>query len=128
MFDLRSLEHSTIVYETPDSTPLVRLAWNKQDANYLATVQMNSPTVLILDIRVPAVPIAQLEAHTAPISSLSWAPHSSTHVCSAGKENLMKAKMGKHWCGTLHSATRWEAMRRQVRFMEWRGIALRRNG
>jgi hypothetical protein len=33
LFDLRSLEHSTIIYESappPDSAPLLRLAWNKQ--------------------------------------------------------------------------------------------------
>lgn len=38
MFDLRSLEHSTILYESPDLTPLLRIAWNKQDPNYLATI------------------------------------------------------------------------------------------
>eukprot|EP00966_Prymnesium_polylepis_P275196 6358362-Prymnesium_polylepis.1 len=40
MFDLRSLEHSTIIYESADGqggspVPLLRLAWNKQDPNYL---------------------------------------------------------------------------------------------
>jgi WD repeat-containing protein 68 len=30
MFDLRSLEHSTVLYESPDLTPLLRIAWNKQ--------------------------------------------------------------------------------------------------
>eukprot|EP00599_Poterioochromonas_sp_BG-1_P013980 CAMPEP_0173164130 /NCGR_PEP_ID=MMETSP1105-20130129/20356_1 /TAXON_ID=2985 /ORGANISM="Ochromonas sp., Strain BG-1" /LENGTH=217 /DNA_ID=CAMNT_0014084365 /DNA_START=30 /DNA_END=680 /DNA_ORIENTATION=+ len=39
MFDLRSLEHSTILYETPDLSPLLRLAWNKQDPNYIAVIQ-----------------------------------------------------------------------------------------
>lgn len=37
LFDLRNLQHSTIVYEDPLRTPLMRLAWNKQDSNYLAT-------------------------------------------------------------------------------------------
>ena len=31
LFDLRSLEHSTIIYETPKLEPLLRLEWNKQD-------------------------------------------------------------------------------------------------
>ncbi len=34
MFDLRSLEHSSIVYE--DTAPLLRFAWNRIDPNYLA--------------------------------------------------------------------------------------------
>lgn len=42
MFDLRHLEHSTIIYEDPAHTPLLRLAWNKQDPNYLATVAMDA--------------------------------------------------------------------------------------
>lgn len=36
MFDLRSLEHSNIIYEDQSSTPLLRLCWNQQDNNYLA--------------------------------------------------------------------------------------------
>ena len=28
-FDLRDLEHSTIIYESPDQSPLLRVAWNK---------------------------------------------------------------------------------------------------
>ena len=50
MFDLRSLEHSTIIYESATISrgidqpriPLVRLAWNKQDPNYLATMPLDS--------------------------------------------------------------------------------------
>lgn len=51
MFDLRSLEHSTIIYETHDLTPLMRLSWNKQDPNYLATILTDSAKTVILDIR-----------------------------------------------------------------------------
>lgn len=42
MFDLRHLEHSTIIYEDPQHHPLLRLSWNKQDPNYLATMAMDS--------------------------------------------------------------------------------------
>lgn len=30
LFDLRSLDHSTIIFETADYAPVMRLAWNKQ--------------------------------------------------------------------------------------------------
>ena len=59
MFDLRHLEHSTIIYEDPNHTPLLRLAWNKQDPNYLATVAMDAVEVIILDVRVPCTPVAR---------------------------------------------------------------------
>lgn len=60
MFDLRSLEHSTIIYESPDLDPLLRLEWNKQDPNYMATFMVDSRRTIILDIRVPSLPIAEL--------------------------------------------------------------------
>lgn len=84
MFDLRHMEYSTIVFEEPNRRPLLRLAWNKQDHNYLATFARGSNEVYILDIRVPSMPIATLKNHSASISGLAWAPHSSVHICTAG--------------------------------------------
>lgn len=56
MFDLRHLEHSTIIYEDPQHHPLLRLCWNKQDPNYLATMAMDGmevrPEALSLDSSV----------------------------------------------------------------------------
>lgn len=75
MFDLRHLEHSTIIYEDPAHTPLLRLAWNKQDPNYLATVAMDSCEVIILDVRVPCTPVARLANHRACVNGIAWAPH-----------------------------------------------------
>ncbi|KAL0478073.1 DDB1- and CUL4-associated factor 7 [Acrasis kona] len=89
MFDLRRLEHSTIIYESQDLTPLLRVGWNKQDPNYLATIMMDSPRVVILDIRVPSLPVAELgpnSGHTKSVNSIAWAPHSSRHISTAGDD------------------------------------------
>eukprot|EP01105_Mastigella_eilhardi_P002557 TRINITY_DN1319_c0_g3_i1.p1 TRINITY_DN1319_c0_g3~~TRINITY_DN1319_c0_g3_i1.p1 ORF type:complete len:349 (+),score=97.67 TRINITY_DN1319_c0_g3_i1:46-1047(+) len=86
MFDLRALEHSTIVYESAKCVPLLRLSWNKQDTNYIATFAMNSTKVTILDTRYPATPVAELQGHTGTVNSLSWAPHSSCHLCTGGED------------------------------------------
>lgn len=86
MFDLRNLEHSTILYEDSKQLPLLRLSWNKQDPNYLATFSMDSAEVIILDVRVPSVPVARLCNHRAAINGITWAPHSSCHICSAGDD------------------------------------------
>lgn len=77
MFDLRSLEHSTIIYETQEEKPLLRIAWNKQDPNYLATFMLDSPKAIILDVRLPSLPAAELAGHQACMNSIAWAPHSS---------------------------------------------------
>jgi WD repeat-containing protein 68 len=87
MFDLRSLEHSTIIYESPESVPLLRLAWNKQDPNYLATIPMESNKVIIIDVRIPSVPAAELEGHHGCVNAIAWAPHSSVHMCTAGEDS-----------------------------------------
>merc|ERR1719273_368129 len=87
MFDLRHLEHSTIIYEDPQHTPLLRLAWNKQDPNYLATVAMDACEVIILDVRVPCTPVARLNNHKACVNGIAWAPHSSCHICTAGDDH-----------------------------------------
>ena len=49
------MEHSTIIYESTELTPLLRLTWNKQDPNYLATILLDSQKTVILDIRVSSV-------------------------------------------------------------------------
>eukprot|EP00794_Sanderia_malayensis_P006355 gene6355-7083_t len=86
MFDLRHLEHSTIIYEDPQHTSLLRLSWNKQDANYLATFGLDSLEVIILDMRVPCTPVARLSNHRASVNGIAWAPHSSCHICTAGDD------------------------------------------
>eukprot|EP01061_Rhynchopus_euleeides_P011042 TRINITY_DN20615_c0_g2_i1.p1 TRINITY_DN20615_c0_g2~~TRINITY_DN20615_c0_g2_i1.p1 ORF type:complete len:349 (+),score=46.27 TRINITY_DN20615_c0_g2_i1:36-1082(+) len=87
LFDLRSLEHSTIVYETEDCAPLLRVVWNKQESNYLATVRLDSSDIVILDVRRPSVAVKVLSHCQSPVNSIGWAPHSSCHLCSAGEDS-----------------------------------------
>lgn len=88
LFDLRSLEHSTIIYESPEMTPLLRLRWNTRNPNHLATIAMDSPEVVILDIRQPSLPVATLDHKTSTssncVNAVSWAPHSAVHIASGG--------------------------------------------
>jgi len=85
-FDLRDLEHSTIIYESEQQLPLLRIAWNKVDSNYLATIMMDRLNVVILDIRMPMFPVATLNGHTNSVNAICWAPHSCCHVCTAGDD------------------------------------------
>lgn len=86
LFDLRKLEHSTIIYETPNLKPLLRLEWNRQDPNYLATFMVDSKMVFILDIRQPCRPVAELGGHAGCVNAVAWAPHSSCHICTAAED------------------------------------------
>ena len=87
IFDLREMEHCTIVHESPQLTPLLRVAWNKLDQTYLATFGVEGTEVVVIDIRYTAAPVGFLRSgHTQPINSICWAPHSATHLCSAGED------------------------------------------
>ncbi|RKP40014.1 WD40-repeat-containing domain protein, partial [Dimargaris cristalligena] len=109
MFDLRDLEHSTIIYETPSSVPtavpgapgaavganpnalkvsppLMRLAFNKQDPNFIATFGMDAASVQILDIRMPGIPVYELRGHRGSVNTLAWAPHQAHQLCTAGDD------------------------------------------
>jgi len=86
LFDLRKLDHSTIMYETPNQAPMLRLAWNKIDTNYIACAAQDQSKVTIVDIRVPSMPVAELAAHSSPVNSVAWAPHSACHLCSGADD------------------------------------------
>lgn len=109
VFDLRSLEHSTIIYEpgpalltgtgsathspaniggtrTPtmhgpptSSNALLRLSASHIDQYHLATIGANSNSVIIIDMRMPGMPLATLDAslggsNYGTINSLTWHP------------------------------------------------------
>ena len=88
-FDIRTLQHSSILYESSangaDGKALLRLEWN-QNPYYLATFEIDSSKVLIIDARVPMVPVCSLEGHSSYVNSFSWAPHSSCHICTGGDD------------------------------------------
>lgn len=99
-FDLRALEHSTILYETPaaqapsppmtsasqsrhqasDSTtstsvpnkPLARISFSQKEQHYLAVFGFGDKTCSILDMRNPGVPVAELVGHQKGLSAVGW--------------------------------------------------------
>jgi WD repeat-containing protein 68 len=53
----------------------------------MATILMDSNKVVILDIRSPTIPVAELERHMASVNAIAWAPQSCRHICSAGDDS-----------------------------------------
>ncbi|KAG2223220.1 hypothetical protein INT45_006101 [Circinella minor] len=109
LFDLRSLEHSTILYEAAPNTPagnnhssgsrsngnmvnsstcpLLRLQFNRLNSNLLATFHMDSSSVLVLDIRYPSTPMAELvKSHQGSINGISWSPNQAGQLCTGGDD------------------------------------------
>lgn len=104
-FDLRSLEHSTILYETPTpkpnsanavnaaaagrprTAPLLKIAFNPADSNYMATFHMESSDVQILDMRSPGQPVMELRGHRAQVNALGWGMGDQPLLATAGQHS-----------------------------------------
>jgi WD repeat-containing protein 68 len=99
MFDLRSLEHSTIIYEPTTKEdrdhgrtsptqpqqpqqqqtmssppPLLRLATSPHDTHLLATFAQDSQTIRILDVRQPGQALLELRGHSGSVNCIEWSP------------------------------------------------------
>lgn len=96
MFDLRSLEHSTILYEAtapppskngvntspnpnsssssskPLPSPLLRLAFSPTSPTYLSVCHADAADVQILDTRSPGVPAMEVRGHKAAVNGMAW--------------------------------------------------------
>ncbi|KAI9834393.1 MAG: hypothetical protein M1819_003004 [Sarea resinae] len=111
MFDLRSLEHSTIIYEpsektdkvtSPDTSgppgnhqtmtyapPLLRLAASPHDAHLLATFSQDSNVIRILDVRQPGQALLELRGHAASINCIEWSPSRRGTLASGADDSLV---------------------------------------
>ncbi|KAL1611807.1 hypothetical protein SLS60_000027 [Paraconiothyrium brasiliense] len=115
MFDLRSLEHSTIIYEPSEkppgqgdkdspggrmsptkaqqtmsyAPPLLRLAASPHDAHLLATFAADSNLIRILDVRQPGQALLELRGHSAPVNSIEWNPSRRGMLASGGDDSLV---------------------------------------
>ncbi|KAI4160420.1 MAG: hypothetical protein LQ342_005744 [Letrouitia transgressa] len=112
MFDLRSLEHSTIIYEPSEKNdkstsspgnlsptaaqqtisyppPLLSLAASPHDAHLLATFSQDSNSIRILDVRQPGQALLDLRGHSAPINCIEWSPSRRGTLASGGDDSLV---------------------------------------
>eukprot|EP00983_Pelagomonas_calceolata_P061066 1146656-Pelagomonas_calceolata.AAC.1 len=63
----------------------------------------NTLPVCVCACRYPSLPITELTRHHAPVNGVAWAPHSSAHVCTAGDDSQVRARMCLlHVCTALH--------------------------
>jgi WD repeat-containing protein 68 len=79
LFDVRDLDHSTILYE--DSAPFLRLVWNINSApNYIATISADSVQVSLFDLRKSGFLVTSLTCGSASPNALGWGPNQSLAV------------------------------------------------
>ncbi|CCW69002.1 unnamed protein product [Phytomonas sp. Hart1] len=84
------MDHSTILYETPTLHPLLRVAWNQQDANYISTFGIEGSDAVVIDVRYPSVPASLLSSrHRLPINGMAWSPQSAQNICTVGEDGVV---------------------------------------
>lgn len=112
MFDLRSLEHSTIIYEptakddkdaspggriSPTlaqqtmsyAPPLLRLAASPHDTHLLATFSQDSNVIRILDVRQPGQALLELRGHASNVNCIEWSPSRRGTLASGADDSLV---------------------------------------
>ncbi|KAF2486511.1 WD40-repeat-containing domain protein [Neohortaea acidophila] len=113
MFDLRSLEHSTIIYEPAEKTetapspssssptkltpaqtltpapPLLRLAASPHDSHVLATFASDSNVIRILDVRQPGQAFCELRGHQGNLNTIEWHPSQRGTLASGADDSLV---------------------------------------
>jgi WD repeat-containing protein 68 len=125
------LEHSTILYETPapknvppptasptssarpPTSPLLRIAFNPADSNYMSTFHMDGSDIQILDMRSPGQPVMELKAHRAQVNALGWGSNENPLLATAGSstspgllkilnnQTFLQVTIVNYFCGTL---------------------------
>jgi len=88
MFDTRNLDHSTIMFEEPKASPLLRLAWSSVNKYHIATIAEDIPGVILIDIRRPSRALGALLQQDLCVNHLAWAPHSANHLLCGTDDGL----------------------------------------
>lgn len=122
-FDLRNMDHCTILYETHGLSPLLRVAWNQQDSNYISTFGLDSPDAVVIDVRYPSVPASLLsDRHCQPINGMAWSPQSAQNICTVGEDGIVciwgaNSDMGEslfqYTCGLPINNVAWHQTQQQ---------------
>ena len=90
LFDLRSLNHSTIIYETKGSSPINKLALNPQTSNLIAALSLDENVIYIFDSRANSnVCLDELKLHKDPVTGIVWAPDNPTQLCSVSEDSTV---------------------------------------
>eukprot|EP00826_Nyctotherus_ovalis_P007795 TRINITY_DN11993_c0_g2_i1.p1 TRINITY_DN11993_c0_g2~~TRINITY_DN11993_c0_g2_i1.p1 ORF type:complete len:133 (-),score=28.26 TRINITY_DN11993_c0_g2_i1:375-773(-) len=73
LFDVRSLHHSLLLCEEPNSNPFVRVSWNRQRTDYFAALAAHSKEAAVYDRRCAGIPVMKLLGHEKSVNFVVWA-------------------------------------------------------
>ena len=94
LFDLRNLDHSTIIYENEGC--INKLAMNLQVPNLIVALCLEKNVIYIFDSRMNSnVVMDEINLHKEPVTGCIWAPDNPTQLCSVSEDcNVIISNIG----------------------------------
>jgi len=94
LFDLRNLDHSTIIYENEGC--INKLAINLQVPNLIVALCLEKNVIYIFDSRMNSnVVMDEINLHKEPVTGCIWAPDNPTQLCSVSEDcNVIISNIG----------------------------------
>ena len=94
LFDLRNLDHSTIIYENDGC--INKLAMNLQVPNLIVALCLEKNVIYVFDSRMNLnVTMDEINLHKDPVTGCIWAPDNPTQLCSVSEDcNVIISNMG----------------------------------
>ena len=85
-FDLRCLEHSTILYECKQKSPFIRVSWNSKNKDQFAAISDNKKNIYVINIPSTDKKKKELNAHSSVVNAFSWSPIDQNVICTVGED------------------------------------------
>ena len=134
LFDLRALNHSTIIYETKEGAPIIKLAWNLHNSNIIAALSMEKNVIYIFDSRANTnISMDELNFHKEPVTGIVWSPDSPSQLCSVSEDccvvisNIQNEHYGQNNNISYNAKSPINNIDWCKSYSEWIGIAFKNN-
>lgn len=85
-FDLRCLEHSTILYECRQKEPFTKVSWNSINQDQFSAISDKKDSIYVISIPITDKKKKELTAHSSTVNSFAWAPNSQSVLCTVGED------------------------------------------
>ena len=126
LFDLRNLDHSTIIYENEGC--INKIAMNLQEPNFIVALCLEKNAIYIFDSRVNSnVIMDEINLHKEPVTGCVWDPDNQTQLCSVSEDcNVIISNIGNEFAQNNNVSYTAPAPINNVdwckNFPEWIGI------
>lgn len=89
-FDIRDMNNCTILLESLDHMPYMKVAWNRLNPYLVAVTELGSKNIEVVDTRWYSDPYYQIKGHSDLVNSITWSPLEWEYLATAGDDKKVK--------------------------------------